>query len=86
MTALGIYLGIVLVGFLAYISVLVVKEDYAYFAVCLWIIAIVSVAFGMCIENVGWVPASDYLKSPESYQVDTFMVNGVFDHYQVSNK
>lgn len=87
MLALVLYLGAVLVVVLVCISVAVVKEGYSYVVPALWLIAILSVAFGMCIEHGGGkVSASEYLKSPESYQVDTFMVNGVLDHYKVSNK
>lgn len=83
MLALVLYLGIVLV---VCISVAVVKEGDAYFVLALWSIAILSVALGMCIEHGGKISASDYLEFPDSYQVDTFMVNGVIDHYKVSNK
>ena len=84
MTALGLFIGIVLFVYLVGLSVSVIKAGYGWFVTCLWIIAIMSMASGMCIEYD--VSASDYLKSPESYQVDTFMINGVIDHYEVSNK
>lgn len=86
MLALILYLGIVLVVLLVCISVTVVKEGCAYIIIPLWLIAIMSVALGMCIEYGDNVLASDYLESPDSYQVDTFMVNGVLDHYEVSEK
>lgn len=32
------------------------------------------------------VSAEEYLKDPASYKVDTFMVNGVLDHYSVKRE
>lgn len=86
MTAVVIFLGIVLGIIIVCISVLEIRNDNLSIIPILLIICFSSVAFGMCFERVNTVSTSDYLKSPENYQVDTFIVNSVIDHYEISNK
>lgn len=81
-----IFLGIVLCILLVCISAFLIRKDDEIDVYFLWLIFFMSVVFGMGIERCSTVSVSKYLEHPENYQVDTFMVNGVIDHYEVSNK
>lgn len=86
MGAVVIFIGPVLGIVFVCLSVLEKRSDNL-IMIPVWLITcILSVAFGVCLERDNTVTAADYLKSPDSYQVDTFMVNGILDHYKVSNK
>lgn len=86
MTAVVIFLGVILVIIIVCISVFEIRNDNSDMIPILFLTCILSVAFGMCLGRVNTVTAAEYLKSPENYQVDTFMVNGILDRYKVSNK
>lgn len=81
-----LFFGGVLGSLLLIYTSIAVKKNGIDHAVFLWIMVIISAVFGVVVCGACIVPASDYLKSPENYNVDTFMVNGVIDHYQVSEK
>lgn len=55
-------------------------------AILIGILVFSSMITGMNLKYHNSIDVNEYLKSPESYQVDTFMVNGIIDHYQVSKK
>lgn len=86
MVAVVLILGLILGIVLACLSVFEIRRDNLDSFAFLWFIFILSMVFGMAIERASEVSVSDYLKSPENYQVDTFMINGVVDHYKVYNK
>lgn len=86
MGAVVIILGITWSIVLVCLGVLEARNDNLDMIPILVITCILSVAFGVCFGRVNTVTAAEYLKSPDSYQVDTFMVNGILDHYKVSNK
>lgn len=55
-------------------------------AILIGILMFSSMITGINLKDHNSIDINEYLKSPESYQVDTFMVNGVLDHYEVSKK
>lgn len=74
-----------IISFAVYVTFTIKAGDHAdIFPV--FILVILSLITGCVIVSAVVPSVSDYLKTPDSYQVDTFMVNGILDHYKVSNK
>lgn len=68
----------------ALVGILVANDGYD--AILIGVLIFSSMITGMNLKDYNSIDVNEYFQSPESYQVDTFMVNGIIDHYHVSKK